>query len=102
VIGDREYHDNEPETEEDLGPLDAMVRMDAPEPENNMPRLPPAWVERYGRFVLVRHTFPAGDSSTVTPYPSDGQAVRFMAVQVAALLGRGYRLVAGDGLPPVP
>lgn len=100
MIGDREQRDDEGPVEE-WGPLDAMVRLNPPPDDNGLgiPR-PPAWVERYGRTVVVRHTFPDDNSATTeTPHASDAAAIRGLATQVAALLRRGYTLVISDGPP---
>lgn len=104
MIGDRERPDDPGdvpqgapyEPEEGYGPLDAMVRLNPPG------GLPPAWVERYGRLIVLRHTWPGAPSSvTECPYGTEADALRAMAHKVAFLIRRGYHLVVGDGPPPL-
>jgi hypothetical protein len=98
MIGDRE--DREPETADDLGPLDAAVRLNPPptisrqgDPIGSLP-LPPAWVERYDQVVVLRHVFDnQRESTTTTSYRSAADALRGFAQRVAFLTGRGYQVV---------
>lgn len=106
MIGDRENREDDvpEEPAEEYGPLDAMVRLDPP-PSPYIPgdpisslALPPAWVERYDRVVIVRHTFvnaPDGcrESYSERACPSAAVATREMARQIAVLLSRGYQVV---------
>lgn len=89
MIGDREGPNPHEADADDLGPLDAMVRLNPPESS-----MPPAWVERYGRVVVIRHTFPGGSSPTTeTVHPSEADAIRGVARAVAVLTGRNYEVV---------
>ena len=100
MIGDREYPDGQPPEVEAWGPLDAMTRLNPPVAPVTVggglvqiPR-PPAWVERYGCFVIIRHTFADGGSAvTERLYPSDGRAVQGMAGLIGGLLKIGYTVV---------
>ena len=92
MIGDREYRD--PDADEELPPVDAMLRFDPP--QRDIPTAP-AWVERRGRIVVVRHTWPEGDATTERTYPTTGKALIGYAYQAATLRQRGYTDVPSDG-----
>lgn len=90
MIGDREHGDGyEREPKVDLGPLDAMVRL---EPPDDLPI--PAWIERYGAVVVIRHTHADGPGVAREIYcSSDGTAVQRYARAVAELVDRGYQVI---------
>lgn len=90
MIGDRENRDDDYEVPEvDHGPLDAMVRMEPPE---DLPV--PAWVERHGTVVIVRHTHGTGPNVLRESYCSSvAAAVVHYAREVGRLQARGYRVV---------
>jgi hypothetical protein len=99
MIGDQEYPEDREqglaEQAEGYGPLDAMVRLEPPVPPPGQPPTPPAYVERYDRFVVLRHVFLGGEEVThEVLHPSAAHAIRAMATAIGALQGRGYRLVA--------
>lgn len=86
MIGDNEHPTED--TVETLPPLDAMLRFNPPVQD---PPTPPAWVERRGSMVVIRHTWPDGsEATTERTYASDGKALIGFACQVAALRKRGY------------
>jgi hypothetical protein len=86
MIGDRETPREE--ITEELPPLDHVVRLNPPPVD---PPLPPAWVERHGRIVVIRHTWPSGEEGlTERVYPTVGKALIGYATQVSFLRHRGY------------
>lgn len=91
MIGDREHNDGyEREPVVDFGPLDAMVRL---EPPQDLPV--PAWVERHGSLVVIRHTH-ADDGPDVTREiycPSTSAAIHRYARAVGEMVAQGYRVV---------
>jgi hypothetical protein len=84
VIGDREDRPDDAMMA-NRGPMDYAVRLSSPDPA-----APPVWVERYGQAVVVRHTWPDGDTTRETFWPTEAQALREYAVEVARLIHRGF------------
>jgi hypothetical protein len=79
------------------GPLDAAVRLNPP--VDIQVQLPPAWVERYGRLIVIRHVYDSQrESVTETMHPTEARAVQALARAVGVLYGRGYSRVDGDDL----
>lgn len=78
-----------PEIVEDWGPVDAIVRL-SPSRGNSL-----AWVERYGRLVVTRHTTASADPADPavtfeTMYPTEAKAMQEFARRCGALVGDGY------------
>jgi len=99
VIGDDERWETPEECAEGYGPLDAAVRLNPP--DGGVFQLPPAWVERYDRLVVIRHVYDKQrEAVTETMHPTAAAAVQALARAVGALYGRGYTRVVGDDLTP--
>lgn len=89
MTGDHEGRDDEFMPLADFGPLDAMVRLSPPDGDP----APPAWVERYGAVIVVRHTFPDGDVTREMFATTEAFALLRYAREVAFLVSRGYAVV---------
>lgn len=86
MIGDRETPQATPV--EQLPPTDAALLFNPPV-RDGLP-CPPAWVERRGRMVIIRHAWPEGDATFERSYATEAKAIIGFACRVSGLRGRGY------------